>query len=82
MTNVIHNPSRWERQESMSCYNHNYYRNRDTGELILEDCDEFYGYCSFYTVDENLQELEYLGDCYCEDYRWNQEEDIELEYYM
>lgn len=74
---VIHNPSRWEHQESMSCYNHNYYRNRDTGELILEDCDEFYGYCTFYEVTATGEH--YLGDAYADSYEWSQEEDIILE---
>ena len=65
--------------ENISCYNHNYYRNPQTGEIILEECDEFNSCCSFYCVGENFKRGEYLGDCYCEDYDWDQEKDIELE---
>ena len=81
MSNTIHNPRAWEHMEKESCYNHNYYRNPQTGEIILEECDELYNCCSFYSVDENLKRGKYLEDCYCEDYDWNREEDIKLEYY-
>lgn len=64
-----------------SFYNHNYYRNPQTGEIILDICDELYNCGTFYIVDENFTIIEYLGDCYMGDYKWNQEEDIELEYY-
>ena len=81
MTNTIHNPRIWEHMEDESWYNHNYYRNPQTGEIIFEECDEFFNCCFFYTVDENLNLDEYLGDCYWEDYEWDQEEDIELKQY-
>ena len=64
-----------------SWYNYNYYRNPQTGEIILEECDELYNCCSFYSVDENLTIIEYFGDCYMNDYKWDQEEDIKLEFY-
>ena len=81
MAYTIHNPRTWEHMEKESCYNHNYYRNPQTYEIILEECDEFNSCCSFYCVGENFKRGKYLGDCYCEDYDWDQEEDIELEYY-
>lgn len=80
MSNTIHNPRIWEHMARESCYNHNYYRNPQTGEIILEECDD-QGYCYFYRADDGLNRGEYLGDCYCEDYSWDQEEDIDLEYY-
>ena len=33
MSNTIHNPRAWEHMEKESCYNHNYYRNPQTGEM-------------------------------------------------
>lgn len=83
MSNTIHNPRSWEHMKEESFYNHNYYRNPQTGEIILEECDEFCDFGSFYKVDENenFKEVEYLGDCYMSDYKWNQEEDIKLEFY-
>ena len=82
-TDVLHNsqPKILEHMKEESFYNHNYYRNPQTGEIILEECDELYNCCSFYSVDENLKRGKYLGDCYCEDYDWNREEDIKLEFY-
>ena len=81
MSNTIHNPRSWEHMKEESFYNHNYYRNPQTDEIILEECDELYNCCSFYSVDENLTIIEYLGDCYMSDYKWDQEEDIKLEFY-
>ena len=81
MANIIHNPRAWEHMEKESFYNNNYYRNPQTGEIILEECDELYNCYSFYSVDENLTIIEYLGDCYMSDYKWDQEEDIKLEFY-
>ena len=81
MSNTIHNPKSWEHMKEESFYNHNYYRNPQTGEIIFEECDELYNCCYFYRVDENLKQGEYLGECYVDDYNWNQEEDIKLEYY-
>ena len=81
MSYTIHNPRFWEHMKEESFYNHNYYRNPQTGEIILEEYDEFYNCSSFYRVDENLKRGEYLGDCYLEDYEWKQEEDIKLEFY-
>lgn len=79
MAYTIHNPRSWEHMENISCYNHNYYRNPQTGEIILEVCDELCNCGNFYIVDENLR----IGDClgsYClDDYDWDQEEDITLE---
>ena len=37
----IHLPER-------SRYNNNYYRHRETGEIIYEKCEEFYGTYAFY----------------------------------
>ena len=81
MAYTIHNPKSWEHMDKESFYNHNYYRNPQTGEIILDVCDELYFCGTFYKVDENLTVIEYLGDCYMNDYKWDQEEDIELEYY-
>ena len=81
MAYIIHNPKSWEHMEEESFDNHNYYRNPQTGEIILVEYDELCDYGSFYNVDENLKRGEYLGDCYCEDYDWDQEKDIKLEYY-
>ena len=81
MSNIINNPRSWEHMEKGSCYNHNYYRNPQTCEIILEEWDELYNCCSFYSMDENLKQGEYLGDSYVNDYDWDREEDIKLEYY-
>ena len=81
MSYTIHNPKSWEHMKEESFYNHNYYRNPQTGEIILDVCDELYFCGTFYKVDENFIITEYLGDCYMNDYKWDQEEDIELEYY-
>ena len=79
MSNIIHNPRVWEHMEEESFCNCNYYKNPQTGEIILEEYDELCDYGSFYRVDENLKRGEYLGDCYMDDYDWDQEKDIELE---
>lgn len=81
MAYTIHNPRVWEHMDKESFYNHNYYKNSQTGEIILEECDELFNCGTFYSVDENLTVIEYLGDCYMSDYKWNQEEDIKLEFY-
>ena len=78
---TIHNPRTWEHMREESFYNHNYYRNPQTGEIILEEYDDFCDFGSFYKADENLKKGEYLGDCYLYDYDWDQEEDIELDLY-
>lgn len=36
-----------------SSYNHNYYQHIETGEIILEDCDEYYNSWTFYRVENN-----------------------------
>ena len=81
MAYTIHNPRVWEHMDKESFYNHNYYKNPQTGEIILEECDELYNCGTFYKVDDNLIITEYLGDCYMSDYKCNQEEDIKLEFY-
>jgi hypothetical protein len=43
-----------------SVYNHNYYQHRETGEIILEDCDELYGEYTFYRCLEGKYEI-FLG---------------------
>ena len=57
---TIHNPRTWEHMKEESFYNHNYYRNPQTGEIILEEYDDFCDFGSFYKVDENLEEVEKL----------------------
>ena len=79
MSNIIHNPRVWEHMDEESSFNRHYYRNPQTGEIIIEEYDGLCYYSSFYRVDENLKICEYLGDCYMDDYNWDQEKDIELE---
>ena len=76
MKTLIKNPKIWNRL-SKSFYNHNYYQNPDTGEVILVECDEFYGIDSFYLIIGNKKE--YIGECLTGDYSWSQEEDIVVE---
>lgn len=46
-----------------SCYNHNYYRNTKTGEVVLEECDDCDGF-DYYRISEDGQE-HYIGSLYC-----------------
>lgn len=73
---VIHNPKIWEHLEDISCYNHNYYRNPETGEVLLEECDDDV-YCTYYVVEGNDQM--YVGTCYWDEVQWGEsEEDVKL----
>ena len=75
MENLIKNPKIWNRL-SKSFYNHNYYQNSKTKEIILVECDEFYGVDLFYSIIGDKKE--YIGECLAGDYSWSQEEDIVL----
>ena len=72
MAYIIHNPKKWEHLKERSCYNHNYYRNPETGEVILEVCDDD-SWCDYYDEQGN-----FLGDCRWEDADWSGENDITL----
>ena len=79
MSNIIHNPRVWEHMDEESSFNRHYYRNPQTGEIIIEEYYDFCDFGSFHNVNENLEKGEYLGRCYLCDYNWDQEKDIELE---
>ena len=75
MRTLIKNPKIWNHL-SKSFYNHNYYQNPKTGEIILVECDELYGEDLFYSIVDDKKE--YIGGCLTGNYNWSQEEDIVL----
>lgn len=73
---IIRNPSKWEHIKEGSCYNHNYYRNTETGEVLLEECDDV-SYCDYYLIKDGRKE--YIGVCYWDDVKFGEsEKDVEL----
>lgn len=48
--------------ELKSCYNHNYFYNKNTGDLILEESDDDQT-CYYYRIEENNTSIDkrYLG---------------------
>lgn len=75
--NIIRRPCDFVHIPEKSCYNHNFYCNVNTGEVILDEAYEFpYDYSEFYLIKDG--EKIYLGDACYDEYKWEQEEDIEL----
>jgi len=79
---IIHRPCDWIYLEDKSSYNYNFYQNPNTGEVIVEDCDELANILDFYLVDDNLKEIATLGSLWYDEMDWNSEEDIELREYF
>lgn len=76
MGHIIHNPKIWEHLEDRSSYNHNFYRNPETGEVVLEECDDDV-WCDYYLIVDGREE--YIGFRYWDDIVFGEtEEDIEL----
>lgn len=46
-----------------SSYNHNYYRNTNTGEIILEECDD--ADCFDYSLITGDGQEHYIGSLFC-----------------
>lgn len=80
---TIEHPCNWEHLKEASVYCHNYYRNPETGEIILEESNDD-GFCEYLLVDDNLKPIKTVG-CYFDDEYdgpgrsiWDSPDDIEL----
>ena len=80
---TIETPSKWKHLKDRSSYNHNYYLNPNTGEIILEECDDD-NYFEYFLTDKNLNIVKRIGEYYYDDYEgpgmwiWDSDEDITL----
>ena len=80
---TIETPSKWKHLKDRSSYNHNYYLNPNTGEIILEECDDD-NYFEYFLVDENLNIVKRIGEYYYDDYEgpgmwiWDSDKDVTL----
>lgn len=80
---TIENPSKWKHLKDRSSYNHNYYINPNTGEIILEECDDD-NYYEYFLTDKNLNIIKRIGEYYYWDYEgpgmwiWDSDEDVTL----
>ena len=60
MSDIIYlNGSNYLHLRERSCYNHNFYQHKETGEILLEICEEDYN--SFEIYREGNEGLDYLG---------------------
>ena len=81
---TIETPSKWKHLKDKSVYNHNYYFNPITGEIILEECDDD-NYFEFFLVDKNLNKMNRIGEYYYDDYNgpglwiWDSDKDVTLD---
>ena len=80
---TIETPSKWKHLKDRSSYNHNYYLNPNTGEIILEECDDD-NYFEYFLTDKNLNIVKQIGEYYYDEYEgpgmwiWDSDEDITL----
>jgi hypothetical protein len=75
--NTIKRPCDFVHIAEKSCYNHNFYCNVKTGEVILDEAYEFPSdYSEFYLIKDGKQI--YHRDAYFGEYEWTQENDIVL----
>jgi hypothetical protein len=79
---IIRNPKSWIHLKEVSVYNHNYYKNPATGEILLEECDDE-DLFDYFLVDENLKNERFVGSYLWyyydgEGWIWNGDQDIEL----
>lgn len=56
-----------------SSYNHNYYRNICTGQILFEQSDDDHGHDYWWATEEDMTNHshahdEYIGTCYMEDF--------------
>ena len=62
----------WIAVPEYSYYNHNYYRNIHTGEIIFEEADDDHGYDFYEATEEEMVNHRhgiYIGCCWMEDFR-------------
>ena len=80
---TIETPSKWKHLKDRSSYNHNYYLNPNTGEIILEECDDD-NYFEYFLADKNLNIVKRIGEYYFDDYEgpgtwiWDSDENVTL----
>lgn len=64
----------------VSCYNNNYYKHKETGIIIFEECDEFYNTNKYTDVTDPNNEY-FLGFSSCLDGRGlSHDENVEIEF--
>lgn len=61
---LILDPKEFEHLPDISFYNNNYYKNRETGTIVFEKCDECYETNYYTDVTDNKNEY-FLGSCSC-----------------
>lgn len=59
-------PKDFERIPQISCYNNNYYKHKESGVIILEECDELYQ-VNTYTDVTDPKNTYFLGCIGCHD---------------
>lgn len=59
-------PKDFERIPQISCYNNNYYKHKESGVTILEECDELYQ-VNTYTDVTDPKNTYFLGCVGCHD---------------
>lgn len=65
MSKVVINMDEFVHLAGESVYNHNYYKHKEFGYVVLEVCDEQFETLHFYKLDDQSNKV-FLFSCYCD----------------